>query len=201
MPTGYTAGVASGEIKDFNTYALMCARAFGACVTLRDDPLSSDIPMFEVSEHTIKAYEQAKQDWFDFENMSDALLRTLYFESCCEKEELARQRIEEKELEKSRYMAMLEQALKFVPPTIEHAEYAKFIVEQLTESIRFDCDDSYYRVDLGRPSFAEWFVKEQDARKDRYSWYENHLHKETESVKKKNQWIQDLKNALLTTAN
>ena len=50
MPTGYTSGVATGEIKDFKTYALQCARAFGACIMLRDEPMSDEIPKFKALE-------------------------------------------------------------------------------------------------------------------------------------------------------
>lgn len=36
MPTGYTADIKDGI--SFETYAMNCARAFGACVSLRDKP-------------------------------------------------------------------------------------------------------------------------------------------------------------------
>lgn len=40
MPTGYTADIKDGI--DFKTYAMNCARAFGACVMLRDEPGGGD---------------------------------------------------------------------------------------------------------------------------------------------------------------
>jgi len=49
MPTGYTCQVQDGMITEFKEFALLCARNFGACITLRDEPLSPDIPEFEVS--------------------------------------------------------------------------------------------------------------------------------------------------------
>ena len=62
MPTGYTAGVATGEIKDFKTYALQCARAFGACIMLRDEPMSDEIPEFKPSDHYEKSLAKATAD-------------------------------------------------------------------------------------------------------------------------------------------
>ena len=47
MPSGYTEGVASGKVTEFKEYALLCARAFGACISLRDEPLSLEIPEFK----------------------------------------------------------------------------------------------------------------------------------------------------------
>ena len=35
MPTGYTAAVCSGEITEIKDFALSCARAFGALITMR----------------------------------------------------------------------------------------------------------------------------------------------------------------------
>lgn len=40
MPTGYTAGVADGKVTDFRTFALQCARQFGACIMQRDEATS-----------------------------------------------------------------------------------------------------------------------------------------------------------------
>lgn len=45
MPTGYTSGVAVGKVTDFREFALQCARAFGACISLSDE--SSDTPIPE----------------------------------------------------------------------------------------------------------------------------------------------------------
>jgi len=44
MPTGYTAGVQDGKITEFSDFALNCARAFGALITMRDDPQDTPIP-------------------------------------------------------------------------------------------------------------------------------------------------------------
>lgn len=44
MATGYTHPVAEGTVTDFATFALDCARAFGALITIRDDPPGTPIP-------------------------------------------------------------------------------------------------------------------------------------------------------------
>jgi len=44
MPTGYTAEIYEGEKEvTFEKFALTCARAFGACITIRDEPMSASI--------------------------------------------------------------------------------------------------------------------------------------------------------------
>ena len=42
MPTGYTDAIKDGIT--FQQFAMNCARAFGACVTMRDDPSDKPIP-------------------------------------------------------------------------------------------------------------------------------------------------------------
>ena len=57
MPTGYTA-----EIKDgisFETYALKCARAFGACIMQRDDNSNSGAKLQEPSDYHYKQVAEA----------------------------------------------------------------------------------------------------------------------------------------------
>src|SRR5687768_6886698 len=44
MPTGYTHPVVDGKITEFNDFALSCARAFGALITMRDDAMDAPIP-------------------------------------------------------------------------------------------------------------------------------------------------------------
>jgi hypothetical protein len=44
MPTGYTDCVRSGEVTEFADFAMKCARAFGACIEMRDEPSGTPIP-------------------------------------------------------------------------------------------------------------------------------------------------------------
>ena len=58
MPTGYTAVIEDGCT--FKEYVMTCARAFGATISMREEPLSKEIPeKFEVSDYALnqlKAY-------------------------------------------------------------------------------------------------------------------------------------------------
>ena len=78
MPTGYTAGVADGSIIDFNEYALQCARNFGACILLRDEPLSSEIPEFEPSDYHEKALTESKAGLSSFLAMNENERRKMH---------------------------------------------------------------------------------------------------------------------------
>ena len=58
MPTGYTADIKDGI--SFQTYALNCARAFGACVMLRDEP----------GDYHLKAMEKARNALAKLESLT-----------------------------------------------------------------------------------------------------------------------------------
>lgn len=60
MPTGYTMELAEKGM-EFNKFVLQCARAFGACIMMRDDPMDAEIPeKFEPSDYHTKELAQAK---------------------------------------------------------------------------------------------------------------------------------------------
>lgn len=59
MATVYTHNLME-QGEDFRSFALRCARAFGACVTMRDDDLSTPIPeKFEPSDYHVNALGEA----------------------------------------------------------------------------------------------------------------------------------------------
>lgn len=61
MPTGYTAAIADGI--DFKTYALSCARAFGALVEMRDEPANAPIPEeFKPSSYYVTSLASAREE-------------------------------------------------------------------------------------------------------------------------------------------
>ena len=59
MPTGYTATLME-DGQTFEEFAMRCARGIGACISLRDEPLSTPIPdKFIPSDHCDKSYNEA----------------------------------------------------------------------------------------------------------------------------------------------
>ena len=67
MPTGYTAWIEEGAT--FEEFILGCARAFGACISMRDEPLSKQIP------------EQFKESSYDKEKVQEYIELLKKYES------------------------------------------------------------------------------------------------------------------------
>lgn len=196
MPTGYTAGVADGTVEEFKEYALQCARAFGACVMLRDEPLSSDIPEFEPSDYHINELVKAEQELLAFSNTGEAERREMHAAEHKKKVERAELGIAEKQEERGRYESMLEKARQFQAPSPEHIKYAEFLVSQLEESIAWDCNIDYYEA-LKKPvEFHQWESDVVESLTDSIEYHKTRHREEIERAESRNLWIKQLRAVL-----
>lgn len=198
MPTGYTEGIASGQITSFEEYALLCARNFGACIMLRDEPLTPDIPEFQPSDYHVTALLEARTKLHSFINMSEEERLKLYREERSKETERAIEKLAEIDEQKSRYEAMLEKAKQFKPPTPEHQEYARFLISQLIESIKWDCDTDYYDKILAKQiTFEAWEAEKLNELESNLQYHIKEQREEVERTNSRNKWIKQLRAAIL----
>lgn len=196
MPTGYTTGVADGTITDFTEYALQCARAFGACITLRDESISSDIPHFEVNNYYKIKLSEARRDLATFLAMDESQQQKLYMEEYKNNIEVANKGIAEKQNQLQRYEKMLEMAKQFLPPSQDHINYANFLIDQLEESIKWDCDTSYYEKLKEPIEFEVWQSKKIKDLNWNIQYNEKSHKEEIERIESRNRWVSQLKESL-----
>jgi hypothetical protein len=140
MPTGYTAKLYEGEQVTFPQFAMECARAFGALIEMRDQAPGVPIPdEFKPSPFYAEQHEKAKARIAEVSawNLETAQRESqaAYDAEVARNAELDAQRSERR----IRYEAMLAEAEAWQPPTEEHAGLKDFMVQQLRESIDFDC--------------------------------------------------------------
>lgn len=196
MPSGYTCGVQDGTIKTFREYALQCARAFGACIDLRDDPLSPDIPEFVPSDYHAKRLAELEAELVALEAMSATEV-----EAACKREfqsavDYRDKRLAEITAQQQRYESMLSEASAFQPPTSEHVELKKFMITQLQESIKWDCDASYYDTPPVKKDAAEWMKERRGQIKTDIARCEKKHREEVERTAQRNEWVKALKEQL-----
>lgn len=194
MPTSYTSPVADGTITDFATFAKRCARAMGALIMMRDDPMDAPVTdeAFEPTDYHQKALVTAK-----------ARLRTLSFLTPDEVQEEAdvdyAKRVAEweayaaeKATTRARYEAMLAEVNTWAAPA-SHESFRTFMQEQLRESIRFDVYDS---LKPERLPASEWLSqKVQSAARDVAYHLEQH-EKEVQRCAERKAWWAGLVAAL-----
>lgn len=196
MPTGYTASVSDGKVTEFNEYAMNCARAFGALISMRDDPSDAEIPAeFAPSDYHVKALADAKERLAQLQAMT--IDQRKIAADAAHNEEVASwdRREAEKKTTRERYQAMLEKVSAWAPPTSEHAELKNFMQSQLLQSIDFDCGPAY----SARPTPVkrdDWHAKavEQATRDVEYHTVENQ--KAIDRAAGRTAWIAALRQSL-----
>lgn len=195
MPTGYTADVGDGKVTDFNTFALRCARAMGALIMMRDDDMDAPIPEeFKPSDYNAKALVQARADLVAAEAMSLVEAEAAAEAEHSEALKSWRESRERTKATLARYQAMRAKVFDWQPPTADHVEFRKFMVDQLDESIRFDCND-YGKPKMAVPPEAWRDARIEKAKRD-IAYHEEAHAKELERTKSRNEWVRALRESL-----
>jgi len=193
MPTGYTAPIKDGIT--FSDFALMCARAFGACIDIRENPLSSDIPVFEPSTWHKDACSEARSRIELLEEMDaddcEAAAESKYR---CDMSKYERA-VDDNIALSDRYNGMLRQVESWAPPTEEHEGLKRFMENQLGESMRFDCGIEHLEQPR-RLGGQEWLNGELERARRDIVYHSAEWQKEQDRVAQRNRWVRELKNSL-----
>lgn len=197
MPTGYTSIVADNENFTFPEFAMRCARNFGALIMMRDEPLDAPIPeKFEPSDYEKNEYEKAKAAYENFiaNPPSDEDLEKQYNEYVALETERFAAASADKDIKRRRYNAMLLKVLKWQPPTPEHEGLKEFMIDQLHDSIDFDCSE--YRPLISDKE--EYIARNRNGEylKEELDFYEKRWHEEIERTNSRNKWLKELRESL-----
>lgn len=188
MATGYTASVQDGTTTSFREFAIKCARAFGANILMRDDSMDAPIREYEPNTWNKERLEKAREAFYAAEQMT---LEEAAMELASERERVAKRRTEAQatsDSQRQRYEAMLAKVREWKPPTEQHERMKQFMIEQLTESIRFDCQDmsDWHTVKAETPEEFKAQVIEKAVQDMEYHTEE--WKKEQLSTRERNEW-------------
>lgn len=189
--------LAENDNVSFKDFALRCARNFGALVDMRDEPLDAPIPeRFEPKDRYKKRYENAKDDYENFvaNPPSEEEIDRKYAEYVTKMMEAAAKYNKEIAVQRKRYEAMLEKAREWEPPTSEHENLKKFMIQQLEDCIEFDCGE-YDATILGREEWVESLFS-ADVFKRRMDYCFKELQREISRVEERNRWLKELRESL-----
>jgi hypothetical protein len=195
MPTGYTS-----TIKDdttFAEFAMTCARAFGALVTMREADQDAEIPEeFAVDAYYSEQHKVALARLSELETMTAAQKDAAADRAFGLSMKDWRASKAESDALRARYQRMLDMAREWKPPTKDHVGLADFIVEQIESSIKFDCHES---PAPSRQTGKQWHDKQLASAKWDLEYSAKHYAEEVARVKSRNKWIRDLRNSLKET--
>jgi len=197
MPTGYTVHVQDGTITEFKDFAMLCARAFGALVMLRDEPLTSPIPE-KLEPHTKYNDERlaaAEARLSELKAMSPEDIRKAALEAHTAAMTAWAERRQERARTRQRYEAMLAEVRQWAPPTADHKGLKTFMIEQLEESIRFDASDRYDEAPV-TPAGEAWLLEEIRKAERDINYHTQQRAEEIARTAGRNQWLADLRASL-----
>lgn len=194
MPTGYTSKICDGE-QSFSEFVLGCARAFGACIEQRDDPMD-DLPKIpKKSSYHDTELELAKKELKKLKSLSKAERDKLGNKKRNAQIKDYKGYIKERKEIHARVSAMLEKVNDWTPPTKEHEGLKKFMLEQLAGTLDHDGDYAFYEKELAKEekkTSADYYDEMLESAK----WsVEYHREKSKEEVTRTNgrgKWITDL---------
>lgn len=192
MPSGYTAPIQDGKITKFKDYALLCARAFGACVTLRDEPngaASTEIPID--TAYRDEAVRTARKRLTELHEMDHDQIASAAKDAFLENH-INWQNYRDKRIEwHKRYEAMLTEVKAWRPPTDEHIELKNFMAKQIQDSIAFDCNDSYSTEPQPQEPLA-WHQEALDGAQRDLTHHTKNRAEEIQRGNERNAWLKAL---------
>lgn len=193
MPTGYTYPVADGKVTEFPEFAMSCARAFGALIMMRDDPMDAPIPEeFKPGTYNEQKLAGDKKRLGEVQAMTNADCETAAIEAHREALASRTKYLADKETEAARLNAMLAKVRIWNPPTPDHVEMKKFMIQQLTDSLPGDYAPSIPALLDGHA----WRESEITRLADSVVYNQKEVAKEIERARGRTEWVKALRESL-----
>lgn len=197
MPTGYTAGILDGEVTNFKQFAKQCMRNFGAMMHMRDDNFNTEYKPRVPSDYHIKALQEANKLLEDSQKLSDEEVVNMRKNELLKSKDYHIKAIEKIRVDTDNLNKFLQEAEKYVPPTDQHKGIKKFMIDQITGTISFDCNSAYHadklieinkELEFINPKEVRMTMLEKATKDLRYhqTEYDNDVKRCNES----NQWVQ-----------
>jgi hypothetical protein len=198
MPTGYTSDLYEGKDVTVGDFILGCARAFGALITMRDDPADAPIPdQFEPSDYHAKKVAEAQERLMDLAAMSPEQMEREAFAEFEQAHARWVQRRSDAAARRERYEAMLCEVRRWRPPTADHDGLKVFMLQQLESSIDFDCSMSYDHEPV-LLSAETWHRERVEKAKRDIEYHVRENEAECKRATERSQWVKALRESLPT---
>lgn len=194
MPTGYTAEIEEKDIS-FKEFALRCARAFGACMDMREEPLSEKIPdEFKPHDYHPKNIRESKEKLETIRRMSDCDAEAAASAEHLKETERIETLLKRRTERLIRYKRMIAAVDAWVPPTKDHVGLKEFMLDQIRISMPHNDEDFYkFPVKIDGPC---WRAKQIDKILSDIAYHEKGHSSECEQVRVQNLWIKNLRESL-----
>ena len=186
MPTGYGHQIIDGDGVTPRQYLLSCARAFGATVMQRDDPMNAPLKTtVEPSAFYLKEHGEACSKLDALQNMSNAERES---EAAKEHSRIVGRNNDwhdEWIKEERRYDAMESAVHGWTPPTDEHRSLKEFALEQISRSR----SAAPIHIVPCESEWRSWYEEQLEGLQKNVKRYAREYEKEVERCADRTQWL------------
>lgn len=195
MATGYTYDVVEGKLTDFKAFALRCAHAFGALITLKEESMDCPIPEFKPEPYYEAHLAEAKNELSKLRAMTPADCEAMALQAYREVQAGLQKSYEESLVVRDRLLAMRSKAADWRPPTSEHQGLKDFMIQQLDDTLKWEGNPKIPEVQ--KKTGAEWLaVRVESAERD-IQYYTQERDKEIKRCDERNRWVKELRASLV----
>lgn len=195
MPSGYTEGILSGTINDLNDFIWMCARGFGAFITQKDNIDEPPILKEKPNPYYKNKIKQLLNEQQKYNEYTDNDWQKEYFKYIEDQLKDIDNNIKEKIESKEKYENILNQVKEWIPPNENFHKLKSFMINQIEESIDFDCDTSFWQERKNKISNLKLEQYKRNVLNDineSLILNKEYYDEEVQRVKERNQWKQQL---------
>ncbi len=200
MPTGYTYVIEEKENVSFREFALGCARAFGACIDLKDEPIDSEIPeKFTESSYHRDKYNELILDLKKYENMDERTADKKAEEEYLSETNSRKDYLDVLDEIEKKYKAMMVSVEKWNPPTPDHIKLKNFMIQQLDISMDKGSMRKFYEQPdnkIIKLTGQQWLFSKIEKIKKEIEYQMHQWIEETEITEGRNTWIKQLRDSL-----
>lgn len=176
---------------------MACARAFGACVMLRDEPLSTPIPeKFEPSDYNVKALARAKDELRVLEAMDEDAKIAFGQAVIASSIDNAKQAMAKDAAENAKFEEIEKDVLVWVPPSEDHIPLKAFMLNQIAISKH---THEYHQEAIASLNKKSPLTAWQESYKASVRSVDYHVleqRKENDRAKIRTKWVQQLRDSL-----
>jgi len=196
MATGYTAKIEEGI--SFKDFVLTCATAFyggrDGNTILRKEADSSNL------EYYRKEVDDAQKKLKDIEDASDEMLINTEITRAKNQIKYYKNNILKIKALRKKYDKMLKEVKAWIVPSPDHQYFKEFMVDQIKQSIEYDCDLKYTVKSIkdnekivknlkGKKKFKKFRKELLEGAKRTLSYYTGRLQEAQENYDIANKWI------------
>ena len=198
MPTGYTDDLCEKEVP-FETFVLRCARNFGALVRMRDEAMDAPIPeRFEPNDFYDRQLVKNEAELAAVKEMTLEQAEGKAAEEYALAVAEHTRSMNRKAIIRERLLRVRVRVTLWVPPTADHVDLKRFMLQQIDETIKWDgtSHSSPPRMQSGKSWLADR-IESLTKSVERSKEMRDEEHRRTEEC---NRWIADLRFSLKETA-